>query len=103
MRCSELYRLVKSAVLFGKDKYRVSIKSFPDYKHLLQETLRCTSEEVQPWIIFQQDGAPPHGFRLSSVFGYNISKKVNWERWSDTLATTIAGYHLPSLLFMEVC
>jgi len=22
--------------------------------------LRCTSEEFQPWIIFQQDGAPPH-------------------------------------------
>jgi len=37
-------------------KYRVGIKSFPDYKHLL----RCTSEEFQPWIIFQQGGAPPH-------------------------------------------
>ena len=23
-------------------------------------TLRCTSEECQRWIIFQQDGAPPH-------------------------------------------
>ena len=38
----------------------MSVKSFPDYKHLLQETLRCTSEEFQPWIIFQQNGAPPH-------------------------------------------
>jgi len=38
----------------------VSIKSFPDYKHLLQETRRCTSEEFQPWIIFQPDGATPH-------------------------------------------
>jgi len=27
------------------------------------------------------------------VFGCNISKQVDWERWSDTLATTIAGYH----------
>jgi len=34
----------------------VSIKSFLDYKHLL----RCISEEFQSWIIFQQDGAPPH-------------------------------------------
>jgi len=25
---------------------------------------------------------------------------MDWERWSDTLATTVAGYHLPSLLFM---
>jgi len=41
-------------------KYRVSTKSFPDYKYLLQETLRCTSEEFQHWIIFQQYGAPPH-------------------------------------------
>jgi len=29
------------------------------------------------------------------VFGCNISKQVVWERWSDTLATTIAGYHPP--------
>ena len=33
------------------------------------------------------------GFTFSSVFGCNISKQVDWERWSDTLATTIAGYH----------
>jgi len=26
------------------------------------------------------------------VFGCNISKQVDWERWSDTLATTIAKY-----------
>jgi len=32
-------------------------------------------------------------FTCSSVFGCNISKQVDWERWSDTLATTIAGYH----------
>jgi len=25
------------------------------------------------------------------VFGYNISKQVDWERWFDTLATTITG------------
>jgi hypothetical protein len=47
--------------------YMVSIKSFPNYKHLFSKclpghagTLLCTSEEFQPWIIFQQDGAPPH-------------------------------------------
>ena len=40
--------------------YRLNIKSFLDYKHLLQKTLRCTSEKFQPWIIFQQDGALPH-------------------------------------------
>jgi len=39
------------------------------------------------------------GFICSSVFGCNISKQVDWERWSDTLATTIAGYHPPWLLF----
>jgi len=36
------------------------MKSFPHYKHLLKKTLRCNSEEFQPWLIFQQDGAPPH-------------------------------------------
>jgi len=48
--------------------YRVSINSFPDYKHLLQENyldmleqyVAPQLEEFQPWIIFQQDGAPPH-------------------------------------------
>ena len=33
------------------------------------------------------------GFRCSSVFGCNISKQVDWERWSDTLTTTTTGYH----------
>jgi len=23
----------------------------------------------------------------------NISKQVDWERWSNTLATTVTGYH----------
>jgi len=27
------------------------------------------------------------------VFGCNISKQVDWERWYDSLATTITGYH----------
>ena len=35
------------------------------------------------------------------VFGCKISKQVDWERWSDTLATTIAGYH-PLDLFLWV-
>jgi len=46
--------------------YRVSINSFPDYKHLLQENyldmlemyVAPQLEEFQPWIILQQDGAP---------------------------------------------
>jgi len=55
------------------------------------------------WITFQQDGAPPHwGSHVSSVVGCNISKQVEWERWSDTMATTIAGYHSPWLLFTGV-
>jgi len=33
------------------------------------------------------------GLICSSVFGWNISKQVEWERWSDNLATTIAVYH----------
>ena len=40
------------------------------------------------------------GFTCSSVFGCNISKQVDWEGWSDTLGTTIAGYHPLWLLFM---
>jgi len=36
---------------------------------------------------------PTLGFTFSSVFGCEISKQVDWERRSDTLTTTIAGYH----------
>ena len=82
--------------------YRVSIKSFPDYKQsvhldMLELYVAPQLEEFQLWIICQQDGGPPHwgSFTCSSVFGCNISKQVDWERWSDTLATTIAGYHSP--------
>ena len=74
----------------------MSIKSFPDYKHLLQETLRCTSVgSVSTVDIFPTRWCCTStlGFRCSLVFGCDISKQVDWERWSDTLATTIAGYH----------
>jgi len=82
--------------------YRVSINSFLDYKHLLQETLRCTSVRR----VSAVDNFPTRwctstlGFGCSSVFGCDISKQVDWERCSDTLATTIAGYHPPWILFM---
>ena len=33
------------------------------------------------------------GVQMFVGFGCNISKQVDWERWSFTLATTIAGYH----------
>jgi hypothetical protein len=68
----------------------MSIKSFPDYKHfffneptvaanvyldMLEVYVAPPFEEFQPWIIFQQDGAPPHwGSRVRSVFECNISK-----------------------------
>jgi len=44
--------------LQGEHKVFPSLQTFITRK--LRGTLRCTSEEFQPWIIFQQDGAPPH-------------------------------------------
>ena len=82
--------------------YRVSIKSFPDYKTFITRTLRghvgtlrCTSVRR----ILAVDNFPTRwctstlGFKFWSVFCCNIFKQVEWERWSDTLATTITGYH----------
>ena len=43
-------------IYMNSNMYRVSLKSFSGHVG----TLRCTSEEFQPWIMFQQDGAPPH-------------------------------------------
>jgi hypothetical protein len=84
--------------------YRVSIKSFPDYKHLFSKclpghvgTLYCTPVRRVSAVDNFATGwcNSTLGFRCSSVFGCSISKQVDWERWSDTLATTIAGYHPP--------
>jgi len=81
----------------------MSIKSYPDYEHLLQENMlelyvAPQLEEFQPWIIFQQDGAPPHsGSHVRRFLDATFPNR--WiGRGSDTLATTIAGYHLPSPL-----
>jgi hypothetical protein len=58
-------------------------------------TLRCTSVRR----VSAVDNFPTRwctsrlGSTYSSVFGCDISGRVDWERWSDTLATTIAGYH----------
>ena len=42
----------------GQHKVFPRLHTFITRRHV--GTLRCTSEEFQPWIIFQQDGAPPH-------------------------------------------
>ena len=62
--------------------YRMSIKSFSDYKHLLKELYVASQlEEFQPWIIFQQDDAIPHwGSHVRRFLECNISKQVDWER-----------------------
>ena len=76
--------------------YKVSIKYFPDYKHLLEGNFtlrlrRVSAVDNFPTIWYTST----LGFTCSSVFGCNISKQVDWERCSGTLATTIAGYHPP--------
>ena len=64
---------------------------------MITVTLRCTSVRR----VSAVDNFPTRwctstlGFTRSSVFGCNVSKQVDWERWSDTLATAIAGYHPP--------
>jgi len=61
-------------------------------------------EEFKPWIIFQQDGVPPHwGSHVRRFLDATFRKQVDWERCFDTLATTIAGYHPRLILFMGVC
>jgi len=37
------------------------------------------------------------------VFGCNISKQADWERWSEILATTISEYHPPLDFFLRGC
>ena len=58
--CAEPQRLYKGALFYSK--YRVSKKSFPDYKHLLQENYveyKYIFFTIT-YVISQQDGAPPH-------------------------------------------
>ena len=77
--------------------YRVSIKSFPDYKHLLQENYVEYKHIFLP-LCKLVSKILYHVFIVTFVtvdFGCNISKQVDWERWSNTLATTIVGYHPP--------
>ena len=95
-------QLNKQHRLLGYWIYRVSIKSFPDYKHLLQMfTWTCWNFMLHLRRVSAADNFPTRwrtstlGLTCLSVFGCNISKQVDWERWSDTLATTIAGYHPP--------
>jgi hypothetical protein len=85
--------------------YRVSIKSFPNYKHLLQENYLEYKYAFLPLLKFVSK-ILCHVFIVTFVtliFGCDISKLVDWERWSETLATTITGYHPPWLFYMGVC
>ena len=80
----------------------MSIKSFPDYKHLLQELYVAPQlEEFQPWIIFHQDGTPPHwGSHVHRFLDATFPNRWIGRDGPDTLATTIAGYHPPLDFFL---
>ena len=43
------------------------------------------------------------GLTCSTILGCTISKQVDLERWSNTLATTIAGYQPPLPLDFFLC
>jgi len=70
-------------------------KVFPWLQTFITRKLPCTSFRRVSTV----DNFPARwctstlGFTCSSVFGCNFSKQVDWKRWSDTLATAIAGYH----------
>ena len=67
----------------------MSIKSFPDYKHC---NVAPQLEEFQPWIIFQQGGAPP---RWGSD-GRRFLEATFPNRWIGRDGPTpwpTAGYH----------
>ena len=76
-------------------------KVFPWLQTFITRTVRCTSVRRVSTV----DNFPTRwctstlGFTRSLVFGCSISKQVDWERWFDTLATTITRYHPPLTSF----
>ena len=74
------------------------------YLDLLTEYVAPQLNDLQPTIIFQQDGAPPHwGLHVRGFLNGNISRPVNWKEWANSLATTFTRYHYPGLLSMGLC
>ena len=104
--CSEVSKQETLYTIQGEHKVLPWLQTFITNIHLdmLELYVAPQLEEFQPWIIFPTRWCTSTlGFTCSLVFGCNISKQVDWERWSDTLAITIAGYHPPWLLFTGVC
>ena len=72
--------------------YRVSINSFPDYRHLLLENYVEYKHIFSP-LLQLVSKILYYVFVVTFGFWMQHFKKVDWERRSDTLATTITGYH----------
>jgi hypothetical protein len=47
-------------------------------------------EDLQPTVVFQQDGAPPH---CEKVPRWKVSRSFYWMWWADYLATTVPTYY----------
>jgi hypothetical protein len=63
-------------------------------------------EDLQPHVIFQQDGAPPPpllGSVCSWLSEWTLSWSVDWKGWPDSLATSFARHNPSGLLFMGLC
>jgi len=72
----------------------VSIKSFPDYKQLF---VAPQLEEFQPWIVFQQDGAPPH-------LGLDVRRFLDAtfpSRWTGRDGPTLWPPRSPDITLLE--
>jgi len=80
----------------------VSIKSFPDYKHLFQENyldmlelyVAAQLEEFQPWIVFQRDGATPHwGSHVRRFLDAKFPNRWIGRDGPTTRSTRSPGFH----------
>ena len=87
---------ISSRIVQGEHKFLSWLQTFITRKIHVAPQL----EEFQPWIIFQQDGAPPHwGSHVRRFWMQDFQTGGLGEMVRHTLATTIAGYHPPPLDF----
>ena len=74
------------------------------YQDMLEEFLYPQVADLQPQVIFQQDGAPPHWSLDVQNFPQRIlPRSLDWMQQTNLLATTFARHHSTGLLPLAVC
>ena len=98
--CGLVHNQIIGPFIFAKSTITANI-----YLDVLKHYVVPQLEEFHPWVVLQQNGAPPLclGFDSSWLFKWNFCKPMDRKKWPSNLAAKISRYYTFIMFFVRFC